>query len=86
MGYDCGCYNIGNSSNYVTLKSKIPFKKFSKTTAIYRIIKKSRSSKRFNNIKNLWIINNRFNKLSFYQNIISIISISFNSIKKYGFK
>jgi teichuronic acid biosynthesis glycosyltransferase TuaG len=67
-------------------KSKIPFKKFPKTTAIYRIIKKSRSSKRINNIKNLWIINNRFNKLSFFQNIISIISISLNSIKKYGFK
>ena len=28
----------------------------------------------------------RFNKLSFFQNIISIISISLNSIKKYGFK
>ena len=67
-------------------KSKIPFKKFPKTTAIYRIIKKSRSSKRINNIKNLWIINKRFNKLSFFQNIISIISISLNSIKKYGFK
>lgn len=67
-------------------KSKIPFKKLPKTTAIYRIIKKSRSSKRINNLKNLWIINNRFNKLSFFQNIISVILISFNSVKKYGFK
>ena len=40
--------------------SKIPFKKFSKASAIYRIISDSRSSKKIFNIINLWKINKKF--------------------------
>ena len=67
-------------------KTKIPFKKFPKSTAIYRIIKKSRSSKKINNFFNLWILNKKYNKLNFFNNLKSIFSISINSLKKYGLK
>ena len=67
-------------------KTKIPFIKFPKSTAIYRIIHESRSSKKIKNIYNLWLINKNYNKLNFIENLISLISISFNSLKKYGFK
>ena len=67
-------------------KTNIPFIKFPKSTAIYRIIDKSRSSQKIKNIYNLWLINKDYNKLNFIENLISIIFISFNSIKKYGFK
>ena len=67
-------------------KTKIPFIKFPKSTAIYRIIDKSRSSQKIKNIYNLWLINKNYNKLNFIENLISLIFISFNSIKKYGFK
>jgi hypothetical protein len=42
-----------------------------------------------NNLKNIfwiWKINKDFNKLSFLNNLFSIINISINSIKKYGGK
>ena len=67
-------------------KTKIPFIKFPKSTAIYRIIHKSRSSEKIKNVYNLWLINKNYNKLNFIENLISLISISFNSLKKYGFK
>jgi teichuronic acid biosynthesis glycosyltransferase TuaG len=67
-------------------KTNIPFMKFPKSTAIYRIIQKSRSSKKFSNLINLWIINKKYNELNLFNNIISLLSISLNSIKKYGFK
>ncbi len=66
--------------------SKIPFKKFARVTAIYRIIKDSRSSKRIYNIINLWFLNKRYNNLNFIDNLKSLFFISLNSIKKYGFK
>ncbi len=67
-------------------KTKLPFKKDPEVSAIYRIIKKSRSSKRISNIYNLWKINKEFNKLNFSQNLLSVIFIAFNSFKKYGLK
>tara|TARA_X000001036_G_scaffold124191_1_gene117701 strand:- start:193 stop:957 length:765 start_codon:yes stop_codon:yes gene_type:complete len=67
-------------------KTNIPFKKFSKATAIYRIIEKSRSSKRILNLYNLWKLNKRYNKLSFFKNLNSLLGISLNSFKKYGLK
>ena len=63
-----------------------PFKKFSKASAIYRIIDKSRSSKRISNLLNLWVLNRKYNNLNFFDNLLSLISISLNSIRKYGFK
>ncbi len=70
----------------VMKKTKIEFKKFSEASAIYRIIKKSRSSKKISNIFNLWKLNKIYNKLSFIQNLSSLVFISLNSIKKYGLK
>ena len=67
-------------------KTNISFIKFPKATAVYRIIQKSRSSKKFSNLINLWRINRKYNKLNFLNNLFSLISISFNSIKKYGLK
>ncbi len=67
-------------------KSKFSFKKYPATSAVYRIIKKSRSSKKIYNLFSLWILNKKYNKLNFIQNFISLVLISFNSIKKYGFK
>jgi len=54
--------------------------------AFYRILSKSRSSQRLKNIYWLWYINKNYNKLNFFDNIISIFFISINSIKKYGIK
>jgi glycosyltransferase involved in cell wall biosynthesis len=61
-------------------------KKFNRDLAYYRILNKSRSSQRLKNIVWLWHINKNYNKLNFLKNVISILGISFNSIKKYGFK
>jgi teichuronic acid biosynthesis glycosyltransferase TuaG len=66
--------------------SNKPFKKFSKASAVYRIINESRSSKRISNLLNLWVLNKKYNNLNFFDNALSLISISLNSIRKYGFK
>lgn len=52
----------------------------------YRVRKNSLQSNKFKNIYWLWFINKKYNKLNLVDNIISILSISANSIKKYGFK
>tara|TARA_B100001559_G_C16330730_1_gene543267 strand:+ start:72 stop:836 length:765 start_codon:yes stop_codon:yes gene_type:complete len=67
-------------------KTKIKFKKLSDASAIYRIIEKSRSSKKISNIYNLWKLNKNYNKLSLIQNLSSLFFISLNSFKKYGLK
>ena len=38
------------------------------------------------NIYWIWKINKEYNKLNFFENLISVLSISLNSFKKYGFK
>ena len=60
--------------------------KFNETSAYYRILKYGRSSNKLENIANLWSVNKKFNNLNFFENLISVLSISFNSLKKYGFK
>ncbi len=52
----------------------------------YRIRSDSLQSSKLRNIYWIWKINNEYNKLNFFDNLISILSISFNSLKKYGFK
>ena len=52
----------------------------------YRINKNNRSSNKVSNLFNLWLINKNKNNLSFLENLKSIISISFNSLKTYGWK
>jgi len=68
------------------LLKKNDAKKLGEDLAFYRIVNRSRSSKRLKNIFWLWYINKKYNKLNFFQNIMSILSISANSIRKYGFK
>jgi teichuronic acid biosynthesis glycosyltransferase TuaG len=68
------------------LKEDNTAKKLDENLAFYRILEKSRSSQRLKNIFWLWSINKKFNKLSFFMNLKSIICISFNSLKKYGLK
>ena len=52
----------------------------------YRIRNDSMQSNNIKNIFWIWKINKNFNKLSFLNNLVSIINISINSIKKYGGK
>ena len=60
--------------------------KFKKTFAFYRILNRARSSEKFKNIYYLWKYNKIFNKLTFGENLSSLLSISLNSLRKYGFK
>ena len=55
-------------------------------STFYRITKNSLTSNKFKNLYWLWIINKRYNKLGNIKNLKSLISISINSLKKYGFK
>ena len=68
------------------LKQNIVARKFNKSLAFYRILNKSRSSHKFKNIFYLWRINKKFNQFNTLKNLKSIIMISINSLKKYGFK
>ncbi len=52
----------------------------------YQIRKNSLQSSRLKNLYWVWKINKNLNQLSILENLISIFSISFNSIKKYGFR
>jgi teichuronic acid biosynthesis glycosyltransferase TuaG len=56
------------------------------TYAYYLIRDNSLQSNRFSVLISLWIINKNLNKMNFVNNIISILAISFNSLKKYGFR
>ena len=68
------------------LKQNIVAHKFNKSLAFYRILNKSRSSHKFKNIFYLWGINKKFNQFNALKNLKSIIMVSINSLKKYGFK
>lgn len=52
----------------------------------YRIRKDSLQSNKIKNIFWIWYINKNFNKLNFLKNLFSVICISINSVKKYGFR
>jgi teichuronic acid biosynthesis glycosyltransferase TuaG len=52
----------------------------------YQIRKDSLQSNRMRNLYWIWTINKNFNQFSILENIVSIFLISFNSLKKYGFK
>ena len=52
----------------------------------YRLRKNSLSKNKFRNIFWLWKINRKFNNLNFFTSLISLIFISYNSLKKYGIK
>ena len=52
----------------------------------YRIRSRSLSNNKLRNIIWIWIINRKFNKMSFFKSLISVLLISVNSINKYGLK
>ena len=52
----------------------------------YRIRKNSLQSNKLRNLYWIWYINKNYNQLSFFNNLISLLCISYNSLKKYGFK
>ena len=52
----------------------------------YRISDTSMQSQKLRNIYWIWKINKKFNKLNIINNLISVISISINSLRKYGLK
>lgn len=52
----------------------------------YRIRKDSLQSNKIRNFYWIWHINKNYNHLSFFKNLLSILCISINSVKKYGFK
>ena len=52
----------------------------------YRIRKDSLQSNKIRNLYWIWYINKNYNNLSFLKNLLSILCISLNSIKRYGFK
>ena len=60
--------------------------KYKSNLMFYRISKNSLQSSKLRNLYWVWLINKNYNRLSFLRNIKSIIYISINSIKKYGFK
>ena len=68
------------------LKNGITAFRLDKNSMFYRITKKSLSSNKIRNLYLLWMVNRKYNKLTFLKSIKSIILISINSIKKYGFK
>jgi len=52
----------------------------------YRIRRGSLQSNKIRNLFWIWYINKNYNKMNFYKNLLSLIYISINSIKKYGFR
>ena len=68
------------------LKSGYIAYKFNSNSAYYRILNKSRSSQKVQNLLYLWKINKKYLNYGIWKNLFSIIMISINSLKKYGIK
>jgi len=68
------------------LKNGITAFRLDKNSMFYRITKKSLSSNKIRNLYLLWMVNRKYNKLSFLKSLKSVVLISISSIKKYGFK
>ena len=52
----------------------------------YQIRRDSLQSNRMRNLFWIWKINKDLNRLDLFKNLISLFFISFNSVKKYGFR
>jgi len=68
------------------LKKCDAFKISSGDLTFYRISKNSLQSSKIRNLYWVWIINKQHNKMNLINNLFSIVSISINSLKNYGFK
>ena len=60
--------------------------RFDENSTFYRISKGSLTSNKLKNLYWLWYINKNHNNLNLFKNLKSLICISINSLKKYGFK
>ena len=84
------CANIKILEDYPfkckILKMKCSATKLNQFSMFYRITKNSLQSNKLRNIYWLWYTNKKYNKISFFKNIMSIFMISISSIKKYGIK
>ena len=52
----------------------------------YRIRKDSLQSNKMRNLYWIWYINKKYNKMNFFNNLLSVFFISLSSIKRYGIK
>ena len=68
------------------LKKKCLAVKLKNNSMFYRISKNSLSSNKFRNIYWIWYINKKYNKLSIFKRLTSLLLISISSIMRYGFK
>jgi teichuronic acid biosynthesis glycosyltransferase TuaG len=68
------------------LKKGLVAHKLNKSNTAYRLTAKTRSSNKIKNLLILWKVNKKYNKLNFFKNLVSVISITLNSLKKYGLK
>jgi len=66
------------------LKKNVIANKFNFCDTAYRLTDDNRSSNKIKNLLFLWKLNKKFNNLNFFENLISVLSISLNSLKKYG--
>ncbi len=68
------------------LKKCQKVKNLCENLTFYRISQNSLQSKKLRNLYWVWYINKRYNKMSTLKNLLSLTSISINSLKNYGFK
>ena len=68
------------------LKKNITARKFNQNTMFYRIVKNSLQSSKFRNLYWIWHINKKYNKLTIFNNLKSILLITISSMKRYGIK
>jgi teichuronic acid biosynthesis glycosyltransferase TuaG len=60
--------------------------KLNKANTIYRLRNDSLQSNRLKVLYYVWLINKKINKINFFRNLMSLLMISLNSIKKYGLR
>ena len=68
------------------LKNNIIARKLNQNTMFYRITKNSLQSNKLRNLYWIWYINRKYNKLTIFNNLKSILFITISSIKRYGIK
>ena len=68
------------------LKNNVIARKLNQNTMFYRITKNSLQSSKLRNLYWIWYINRKYNKLTIFNNLKSILFIIISSIKRYGIK
>ena len=68
------------------VKKNITARKFNQNTMFYRIVKNSLQSSKFRNLYWIWNINKKYNKLTIFNDLKSILLITISSMKRYGIK